>query len=75
MVDGVGEDFTTLVVRSCGGEACSARSTRAADVRGAAGSYFTAPSPGLEGPVRIWSNGWAIIQFLPRDLASFMKSH
>jgi DNA-binding transcriptional LysR family regulator len=33
---------------------------------------FTA---GLKGRVRIRSNGWAIIQYLPGDIAAFMASH
>jgi DNA-binding transcriptional LysR family regulator len=30
---------------------------------------------GVKGRVRIWSNAWAILQYLPRDLAAFMASH
>ncbi|WP_158743203.1 LysR substrate-binding domain-containing protein [Acidisphaera sp. L21] len=30
---------------------------------------------GLKGRVRIWSNSWAIIQSLPKDLASFMADN
>jgi DNA-binding transcriptional LysR family regulator len=33
---------------------------------------FTA---GLKGYVRIWSNIWGIIQYLPNDLASFLAAH
>ncbi len=32
-------------------------------------------SRGLKGRIRIWANAWAIIQYLPSDLASFMAEH
>jgi len=30
---------------------------------------------GLKGRIRIWSNAWAIIRYLPVDLAAFMQTH
>lgn len=33
---------------------------------------FTA---GLKGRARLWSNGWAILEYLPPDLAAFLATH
>ncbi len=36
---------------------------------------LTSFSRGLKGRIRIWSNAWAIIHYLPKELASFMSAH